>query len=311
MRRLWGLVKKSVTAWQDDYASSMGAALAYYTVFSVAPLLVIVIAVAGSFFGEAAVQGELVGQLRDLLGDQGANAVQTLVMSASGPRKGMLAGAVGGVILVIGATTIFAELQSALDRIWRVPMQQRSRGVWHLVRTRLLAFGLVFATGFLLLVSLVVSTGIHAFAHWWGRIPGGWHGIIEALNIVISMVLATGLFAMIYKWMPRAKVAWHDVWIGAVVTAVLFEIGKLLIGVYVGRTAIASAFGAAGSIVVLLLWVYYSAQIFLLGAEFTWAYANEHKQREDPAAEEAAMPPSQPESAGPERAELVASRRRS
>ena len=285
MRRLWGLVKKSVTAWQDDYASSMGAALAYYTVFSVAPLLVIVIAVAGSFFGEAAVQGELVTQLRDLLGEQGANAVQTLVKSASSPRKGLLAGMVGVVVLVIGATTVFAELQSALDRIWRVPMQQRSRGVWRLVFTRLLAFGLVLATGFLLLVSLVVSTGIHAFAHWWGRIPGGGHGIIEVLNIVISMILATGLFAMIYKWMPRAKVAWHDVWIGAAVTAALFEIGKVLIGVYLGKTAIASAFGAAGSIVVLLVWVYYSAQIFLLGAEFTWVYAHTFGSLKEVAAE--------------------------
>ncbi len=311
MRRLWGLVKKSVTAWQDDYASSMGAALAYYTVFSVAPLLVIVIAVAGSFFGEAAVQGELVTQLRDVLGEQGANAVQTLIKSASSPRKGMLAGVVGVVILVIGATTIFAEIQSALDRIWRVPLQQRSRGVWHLVRTRLLAFGLVLATGFLLLVSLVVSTGIHAFVHWWGRIPGGWHGIIETLNIAISMILATGLFAMIYKWMPRAKVAWHDVWIGAGVTAGLFELGKLVIGVYLGKTEIASAFGAAGSIVVLLLWVYYSAQIFLLGAEFTWVYANERKQDDDARAGDAATSPGQAAAAATERPELAVSPRRS
>lgn len=311
MRSLWGLVKKSVTAWQDDYASSMGAALAYYTVFSVAPLLVIVIAVAGFFFGEAAVQGELVGQLRDLLGEQGANAVQTLVKSASSQRKGMLAGAVGVVVLVIGATTIFAELQSALDRIWRVPMQQRSRGVWRLLCSRLLAFGLVLATGFLLLVSLVVSTGITAFANWWGRIPGGWHGIIEVLNIAISMILATGLFAMIYKWMPRAKVAWHDVWIGAAVTAGLFEMGKLLIGVYLGMTAVASAFGAAGSIVVLLLWVYYSAQIFLLGAEFTWVYANERKRDEDGRAGHAATSASQLESPELQGAELVTSRRRS
>jgi membrane protein len=311
MRWLWGLVKKTVTAWQDDYAPSMGAALAYYTVFSVAPLLVIVIAVAGFFFGQAAVQGELVAQLRDLFGEQGANAVQALVKSVSSPRKGMLAGVVGVVVLVVGATTIFAELQSALDRIWRIPMQQRARGVWHLLRSRLLAFGLVLATGFLLLVSLVVSTAITAFAHWWGRIPGGWHGIIEALNIVISMLLATGLFAMIYKWMPRAKVAWHDVWTGAAVTAALFEIGKLLIGVYLGRTAVASAFGAAGSIVVLLLWVYYSAQIFLLGAEFTWVYANERKERADGRAGQAATAPAQLESAGLERSELATSRRRS
>jgi membrane protein len=190
-------------------------------------------------------------------------------------------------------------------------MQQRASGIWNLLRSRLLAFGLVLATGFLLLVSLVVSTAITAFANWWGKIPGGWHGIIEALNIAISMLLATGLFAMIYKWMPRAKVAWHDVWIGAAVTAALFEIGKLLIGVYLGKTAIASAFGAAGSIIVLLVWVYYSAQIFLLGAEFTWVYANERKQREDGRAGEAAPAPAQLQSAALERSERVASRRRS
>ena len=293
MRRLWVLVKKTVTAWQDDYAQSMGAALAYYMVFSVAPLLVIVVAVAGFFFGQSAAQGELYMQLRDALGDEGAATVQALVKSASSPHRGMLAGVVGFVVLVVGATTVFAELQSALDRIWRVPLQQRGRGVWHLLRGRLLAFGLVLIAGLMLLVSIVIGTAIHSFAHWWGRIPGGWHRIIEGLDIVISMILATMLFAMIYKWMPRAKVAWRDVWTGAFVTAVLFELGKLLIGVYLGKTAIASAFGAAGSIVVLLVWVYYSAQIFLLGAEFTWVYANERMERVVARAEHAATPPSQ------------------
>src|SRR5262249_22529537 len=174
-----------------------------------------------------------------------------------------------------------------------------------------LAFGLVLVAGLMLLVSIIIGTAIHAFANWWGRIPGGWHRIIEGLDIFISMILATVLFAMIYKWMPRAKVAWHDVWIGAVVTAVLFEAGKLLIGLYLGHTAVASAFGAAGSIVVLLVWVYYSAQIFLLGAEFTWVYANERKEREEARVEQRATPPSQLESAGLERPELFASRRRS
>jgi membrane protein len=310
MRWFWGLVKQTVTAWQDDYASSMGAALAYYTVFSVAPLLVIVVAVAGFFFGQSAAQGELFMQLRDILGDEGAASVQALVKSASAPRSGMLAGVVGFVVLIVGATTVFAELQSALDRIWRVPMPQRAHGVWHLLRGRLLAFGLVLAVGLMLLVSIIAGTAIHTFAHWWGRIPGGWHRIIEGLDILISMILATALFAMIYKWMPRAKVAWHDVWIGAVVTAVLFEIGKLLIGVYLGQTAIASAFGAAGSIVVLLVWVYYSAQIFLLGAEFTWVYANDRNEREGTRAGQP-VPPPQVESAGLQPSELLASRRRS
>ena len=311
MRRLWSLVKKTVTAWQDDYASSMGAALAYYTVFSVAPLLVIVVAVAGFFFGQSAAQGELFMQLRDALGDEGAATVQALVKSASGPRRGILAGVVGVVVLVVGATTVFAELQSALDRIWRVPMQERAHGIRHLLRNRLLAFGLVLVAGLMLLVSIVIGTAIHAFAHWWGRIPGGWHRIIEGLDIVISMILATTLFAMIYKWMPRAKVAWRDVWIGAFVTAVLFEIGKLLIGVYLGKTAIASAFGAAGSIVVLLVWVYYSAQIVLLGAEFTWVYATERMEREGARVQQDGVTPSQLESQGLDGPALVVSRRRS
>jgi membrane protein len=291
MRWLWGLVKKSITAWQNDYAASMGAALAYYTVFSIAPLLVIVVAVAGFFFGEKAVQGELAMQLRDIFGEQGANALQALVKSASSPRKGMFAGVIGAVVLIVGATTIFSELQSALDRIWRVPMQHRATGIRHLLSTRLRGFGVVLGTGFLMLVSLIVGTAITAFAQWWGKIPGGWNQIIEVLNIGISIVLATGLFAMIYKLMPRAKVAWRDVWIGAAVTAVMFEIGKVLIGVYLGRTAIATAFGAAGSIVVLLIWVYYSAQIFLLGAEFTWVYANERRLRAKGGTTETPPPP--------------------
>ena len=303
-------MKKSVASWQEDYAPSMGAALAYYTVFSIAPLLVIVIAVAGFFFGQAAVQGELVMQLRDVIGDQGAAAIQALVKSASSPRTGMLAGVVGVAVLVVGATTIFAELQTALDRIWRVPMQHRARGVWQLLRSRLLAFGLILATGFLLLLSLVVSTAITAFAHWYGRIPGGWHEIIRVLNIVISLVVATGLFAMIYKWMPRAKVAWHDVWIGAAVTAVLFEVGKLLIGLYVSKTTIASTFGAAGSFVVLLIFVYYSAQIFLLGAEFTWVYANERKQRAETLSGYGATAGAQVDALALPPSELVAPRRR-
>ena len=280
MPRLWEILKKTVSAWRDDYAPSMGAALAYYTIFSLAPLLVIVVAVAGFFFGQAAVQGELVMQLRDLLGGEVASAVQALVKSASSPRKGILAGATGAVLLLIGATTIFAELQSALDRIWRVPVDQRARGVWQLLRSRLLAFGLIVATGFLLLVSLVVSTGIAALAKSVGHLAGGTHVLVVTLNIVVSLALATGLFAMIYKWMPRAKVAWHDVWIGAAVTAGLFEVGRFLIGIYLGKAAIGSAFGAAGSFVVLLVWVYYSAQVFLLGAEFTWVYANERRRHE-------------------------------
>ncbi len=272
----WELVKKSVTAWIDDYAPSMGAALAYYTVFSIAPLLIIVIAVAGFVFGQEAVQGEIAAQLSGLIGDEGAIAVQGLVESANEPTQGIIATVISIVILVIGATTVFGELQSSLDRIWRVPAPPEASGIWNLLRTRLLSFGMVLGLGFLLLISLVISAGLAAFGAWWGAAFKGWEVLLQVLNLAISFALTTGLFAMIYKIMPRAKIAWRDVWVGAAVTALLFEIGKFLIGLYLGKSSVTSGFGAAGSLVVLLVWVYYSAQIFLLGAEFTWVYAHEH-----------------------------------
>jgi len=177
------------------------------------------------------------------------------------------------ITLVIGATTVFGELQSDLDRIWRVPAPAKENGIWTMLRTRLLSFGLVLGLGFLLLVSLVVSTAIAAFGKWSNGIFEGWKTFLHALDFSISFAITTLLFAMIYKLMPRARIAWQDVWVGAAVTAFLFEIGKFLIGLYLGKTSIASGFGAAGSLVVLLVWVYFAAQIFLLGAEFTWVYS--------------------------------------
>jgi len=273
------LVKESVSAWVDDYAPSMGAALAYYTMFSIAPLLVIVIAVAGIFFGQDAVRGQIATQLGGLVGEQGAEAVQGLIASASTPKSGVIGTVVGIALLILGATTVFGELQSALDRIWRVPAAPKTTGIWNLVRTRLLSFGLVLGIGFLLLVSLVVGAALAAFGAWSAGALGEWEWVLKFFNLVVSLALETGLFAMIYKIMPRARIAWHDVWVGAAVTAVLFEIGKFLIGLYLGKSDVTSGFGAAGSLVVLLLWVYYSAQIFLLGAEFTWLYAHEHGSR--------------------------------
>ncbi len=270
------LVKQSVSAWIDDYAASMGAALAYYTVFSIAPLLIIVIAVAGLVFGQEAVHGEIAAQLSGLIGKEGAEAVQSLIASASEPSKGAIATAISVVILLIGATTVFGELQNALDRIWRVPAPPETSGIWQLLSTRLSSFGMVLGLGFLLLVSLVISAGLAAFGTWSGGAFNGWEPLLQLLELATSFVLITGLFAMIYKFMPRARIAWHDVWIGAAVTAFLFEIGKFLIGLYLGKSGVTSGFGAAGSLVVLLVWVYYSAQIFLLGAEFTWVYAHRH-----------------------------------
>jgi membrane protein len=263
----------------DDYAPSMGAALSYYTLFSLAPLLIIVIAVAGMVFGQEAAQGEIVAQLRGIMGEEGAVAVEGMLKAAREPTKGVVATIVGIVILLLGATAIFGELQSALDRIWRVPAPKEESGIWHLLRTRLLSFGLVLGLGFMLTVSLVVSAALAALGKWWGGWFQGWDVLLEILNFVVSFGIFTLLFAMIYKIMPRAIIPWRDVWTGAAVTALLFTIGKVLIGLYLGKSSLASGFGAAGSLVVLIAWVYYSAQIFLFGAEYTWVYANQHGSR--------------------------------
>jgi membrane protein len=270
------LIGKSIKAWIDDYAPSMGAALAYYTLFSLAPLLIIAIAVAGLVLGQEAARGEIVAQVQDLIGQEGAMAVQGLLKSARAPADDMLAAVISIITLFVGATTVFAELQSDLDRIWRTPAPPKEQGIGNLLRNRLLSFGLVLGLGFLLLVSLVVSAAIAALGKWSNGVFLGREAFFHASNFGVSFAMTTLLFAMIYKLMPRARIAWRDVWIGAAVTALLFEIGKFLIGLYLGKTGVASSFGAAASLAVLLLWVYFSAQIFLLGAEFTWVYSHEY-----------------------------------
>jgi len=275
---LWRLGLQAITSWSDDGASSMGAALAYYTLFSVAPLLLIVVSVAGLVFGEEAARGEVFGQLEHLMGAQGAAAVQGLLQSANKPAESALATGIGIVALLVGATTVFAELQNALDRIWRAPAPG-ARGIFALLRARLLSFGMILGLGFLLMVSLLVSAALAAFEKWWSPVFGGWAPLAQGLNLLVSFLFITAVFAMIYKFMPRVHVAWRDVGVGAAVTALLFTIGKHLIGLYIGRSSITSAFGAAGSLAVLLVWLYYSAQIFLLGAEFTWVYAHTYGSR--------------------------------
>lgn len=277
--RIWTLIKDAASSFSEDYAPSMGAALAYYTMFSIAPLLFIVILLAGLVFGEEAASGEIFGQLRGLMGDQGAEAIQTMVQSVREPATGAIGTVISVVVLLIGATTVLAELQSALDRIWRSPARERVSGVWGLIRARLLSFGMILGIGFLLIVSLIASAALAALGKWWGPLLGDWETLAQALNLAISFGLFTTGFAMIYKYMPHTKIEWHDVWIGAAATALLFTIGKFLIGLYIGKSALASGFGAAGSIVVVLVWVYYSAQIFLFGAEFTWVYAHEFGSR--------------------------------
>ncbi|WP_427184080.1 YihY/virulence factor BrkB family protein [Bordetella bronchialis] len=279
IKRFFGLAKKAVSAWLDDYAPSMGAAIAFYTVFSLAPLVIIVIAVAGFFWGREAVQGQLFEQIGALVGPDGAKAVESVVQGAQEPAQGIAATVASVIVLVVGSTTVFSELQSALDRIWEVSAAEKKSGIWNMIRARLLSLGLVLALAFLLIVSLVVSTVLGAMGSWATGLLPGWEILLQVINTVVALAIMTVLFAMIYRFMPRASVAWHDVWTGAFVTAVLFEIGKFLIGLYVGKASVASSYAAAGSLVVVLIWVYYAAQVFLLGAEFTWVYANEHGSR--------------------------------
>ena len=224
-------------------------------------------------FGAEAAQGQIFGQLRGLLGDDSAKSIQSLLASVNKPSEGILATVVGVAMLLLGATSVFGELQDALDRIWRAPARHASLGLWGLLRAHLLSFGMIFGMAFLLMVSLVFGAVVAALGTWWRGVFGGWDLVAQAVNLSLDFVLTTTIFAMIYKLMPRVRVHWHDVWLGAIATALLFTLGKLLIGLYIGKTGVASAFGAAGSLVVVLLWVYYSAQIFLLGAEFTWVFA--------------------------------------
>jgi membrane protein len=289
LRRLGTVLRKATNAWMDDHAQSMGAALSYYTVFSLAPLLLIAISVAGLVFGRDAAQGAVVDQLQGLIGQGGAQAVQDLLKNVSKPSEGVIATVTGVVVLVIGATSVFGELQDDLDRIWQVPTRQKVSGWWIFLRARLLSMGMIFAMGFLLLVSLAASAAFDAFASWSTSSLAGWEPLAHGVNFVVSFVLTTALFAMIYRFMPQATIEWRDVGIGALVTAFLFSIGKILIGLYIGKSALASGFGAAGSLAVLLAWVYYSAQIFLFGAEFTWAYAHAFGSRQG-AGEAAASP---------------------
>ena len=264
---MWSLVKQAVQAWSDDYAPSMGAALAYYTLFSIAPLLLIVIAVAGFAFGAEAARGEIFEQLSGLMGPSGAQAIEDLLRSADRPGAGTLAMLAGIVTLLMGATAVFGELQNSLDRIWRAPARKQQQGWLNLVRSRLLSFGMILAIAFLLMVSLALSAVLSAIGEW------------RLLDMAASFALVTLLFALIYKIIPRVRIAWRDVWVGAAVTAALFAVGKFLIGLYLGRSSVTSAFGAAGSLVAVMVWVYYSAQIFLLGAEFTRLSAHARRMR--------------------------------
>ena len=290
LRRHLVVLKKAGNAWIDDHAQSMGAALSYYTIFSLAPMLLIAISIAGLVFGRDAAQGAVVEQLRALIGESAAQGVQDLLRNVSRPAQGIVATVTGFVVLIVGATSVFAELQDDLNRIWEAPVRAKVSGWWAVLRTRLLSMGMILAIGFLMLVSLAASAAFDAFASWSSSPLGAWEGVAHAVNFVVSFGLTTALFALLYRFMPDATIEWRDVGIGALVTAFLFSFGKTLIGLYIGKSAVASGFGAAGSLAVLLAWVYYSAQIFLFGAEFTWAYAHAFGSRQDTAAPGTAAP---------------------
>ena len=265
----------ALRAWWDDDAIRLGASLAYYTLFALAPILLVATAVAGLVFGAEAARGQIVGQLDQLVGPDGARAVQSLLEGASHRRAGMLATVLGGITFVVAATGAFLELQAALNTIWRVKPAARAN-VRGFVVDRLRSFGLVVAIGFLLMVSLAVTASLAAFNAWLApRSPGiplAWSGV----NVLASVVVTTGLFALLYRFLPDLPLRWRDVTTGAFVTAILFTTGQQLIGLYLGQSSVSSSYGAAGSVMILLLWVYYSCQILLFGAEFTRVYALRH-----------------------------------
>ncbi len=277
-KSLFRLFKTAIANWQADHAPSMGAALSYYTVFSIAPLLLIVIAVAALIYGQDIAQAALMDEARGLIGENGARALEGMLASAQKPKQGLVASVLGVVALIVGATTVFSEIESDLNRIWKAEPDTRS-GWWHFIHTRLLSFGLILAIGFLLIVSLVVSAAISLWGKYWSSWFGGMEALLHVANFLVSVAIITVLFAMIYKLMPRVDIRWRDVWVGAFATSVLFSLGKFLIGLYIGKSGVESSYGAAGALVVLLLWVYYSAQIFFLGAEFTKVYAESHGSR--------------------------------
>jgi membrane protein len=268
---IWTLVKDSVNGWMSHQASRTGAALAFYTVFSLAPILLLSIAIAGFFFGEQAARGEIFEQISELIGPAGAATVQTVIQHAGEAGAGTMTTIISVLTLIVGANTALVELKSGLDQIWDVPSERRT-GFWYFLRTRLLSVGVILALAFMLLVSLVISAGLTALEKL-ARGEALLNIALEWVNLLFSFVLVAALFGTIYKVLPSVRIAWRDVMVGAVVTAALFTIGKFAIGVYIGNSGLASTYGAAGSVILVLLWVYYSAQIFLFGAEFTRSYA--------------------------------------
>jgi len=274
----WKMIKDTVLSFIEDEALTRGAAIAFYTVTSVAPVLLIVVAIAGLVFGRDAAQNAITAQFSDLMGRQTAEVLQSAIASAAGKSSSIIATIIGVATLIATASGVFGEMQAALNSIWKTTPKATTAS--RLIRARAVSLGLVAALGFLLIVSLVISAGLTAFGNYLDTVLPMGKLVLPALNFVISAVLLAILFGAIYKLLPDRSLQWNDVIIGALITSVLFNIGKSLIAWYIGSSAIASSYGAAGGLIVLLLWVYYSAQIFLLGSEFTKTYANQHGSKQ-------------------------------
>jgi membrane protein len=282
LKAAWALIKQTFQGWSEDKAPRLGAALSYYTIFSLAPLLIVIISVAGLVFGHDAAQGKLEEQLGGLLGADGAKVVQTMVLKASEKKGGIIGTVVGLVTLLVGATGVVIELQDALNTVWKV-IPKPGRGIMGILRDRVLSFGLILGFGFLLIVSLVMSALLAALGGWLSNIIPGWVILGYVLSYGVSFVIIALMFAMIFKLLPDVKMGWRDVWIGSAVTSALFHVGKLAIGLYLGKASVGSAFGAAGSLAVLLVWIYYTTQLLFFGAEFTRAYADKYGSHVVPA----------------------------
>src|SRR5687768_1856295 len=282
---LVNLVKETIREWQKDQAARLAAALAYYATFSVAPLLILVLAIAGLVGGRDAAQGLVMAQVQDLVGEEGKEFVQSMIENAATTRTGVTASILGTATLLLGALGAFNELQNALDRIWDVepkPITRWSLRVQRFIFKRLLSFSMMLGIGFLLLISLVISAALAALSEYLGRITLFSEVMLQILNLIISLGLITLLFAMIFKFIPDVEIRWRNVWLGAAITAILFTIGKTVIGIYLGQAEVGSTFGAAGSLAVLMIWIYYSSQILFLGAEFTNVFTKRSGERPPP-----------------------------
>jgi membrane protein len=281
LKNIYQLLYDTVRACINGNIVSEGAALSYYTIFAIAPLFIIALAIAGFCFGAEAARRELFGQVNQLIGKEGGDAIQSLVAAANKSKEGLWATCIAGGTLAVAATGVFVQLQNSLNKIWKV-QQAGAKGLRNFIRHRLLSFAMVFGIGFLLLVSLVCNAALAALGNFIGDYLSGTEILLKALNFFISLGIITALFTMMFKFLPDVKIAWRDVWLGGFITAVLFNVGKFLIGIYIGRSSISSVYGAMGSLVIVLVWVYYSAQILFFGAQFTCIYASRFGVKPEP-----------------------------